>query len=242
MKKWFLTMTAILILAACSNEKTQQQNKIDPADEVTIYYGGIENAERLMTFTKRVGQHKRDEMRITQLTKEGDPIYQDVRFDGKKYQYTHDNREDTYGNKEVTKDTCKGYKLIETNTHSTAILEKCKSDRTIELFDLKYDSSKEDRFDFALKYGENLEKEIDTNKTPLKNKEKNIVYKNLVYIDYLQGKSIEESCADSKMKYELTVWINGGKKHYKWNQCDSGEDAKDLTGVADTIMKVFEYR
>ena len=44
------------------------------------------------------------------------------------------------------------------------------------------------------------------------------------------------------MQYDLTVWINGGKQQYKWYACDSGEDAKDLTGVAETIIGVFEHK
>lgn len=245
LRKLIIALSAVLCLAACSQEEPQQTKKADKVNsgEIIISYSGIENADRFHEFTKRIAKHEKDEIRIMQRTIEGDPIYQNVRFDGQDYQYTHDNREDAYGTKEVTKDKCKDFRVIETNTETTALLEKCE-DRggSIELFYLRYDTLKENRFDFAFKYGENLEKMIDTNKTELPNKEKNIVFKNLIYIDFLKDKKLKKSCPDSNIQYDLTVWINGGKRHYKWFACDSGKDAKDLTGVADTIIKVLEHK
>jgi Domain of unknown function (DUF4362) len=243
LRKWIIALLSLIFLVACSQEEEQPTKKADNfnSDDITISYSGIENADRFNDFSKRVAQHQTDEIRITQRTLEGDPIYQTIKFDGKVFQYIHDSRKDAFGAKEVTKDRCEDFRVIEKNTETTALLEKCAGRGSIELFYLSYDSLKEDRLDFALKYGENLEKIIDTNKTNIPNKEKNIVFKNLVYIDFLKDKKLKKSCSDSTMQYELTVWINGGERHYKWYDCDIGPDAKSLTGVAETIIKVFEH-
>lgn len=245
MKKWIMAIASLVCLAACSQDTRPPTDKAekDHADQVVIGHNSIENADRFLAFLKRVSHQQKDEIRIMQRTIEGDPIYQNVRFDGKKYKYTHDSREDAYESKEVTKDTCKNFRVIETNTETTALLEKCENRiDSITLFTLSYDTAQEDRFDFLLKYGENLEKVIDTNKVELANKEKNIVFKNMIYINLFKDKKLEKSCSNSNMKYDLTVWVNQGKKHYKWFDCDSGKDAKDLTGLAETIIGVNEHR
>ncbi|OOE12670.1 DUF4362 domain-containing protein [Fictibacillus arsenicus] len=244
MKRWIMVIASLVCLAACSQDTEPQTDKAENhVDEVVIGHNAIENADRFQAFSKRVSQKQKDEIRIMQRTIEGDPIYQDVRFDGKKYEYTHDNREDAYGSKEVTKDSCKDFRVIETNTETTAFLEKCENRiDSITLFTLSYNAAKEDRFDFLLKYGENLEKVIDTNKVELPNKEKNIVFKNMIYINLFKDKKLEKSCSESNMQYELTVWINQGKENYNWYDCDTGKDAKDLSGLAETIIGVYEHR
>jgi hypothetical protein len=245
LRKWLIAILTVVCLAACSQEELPHTKKAEKndSDVIIILHNGIENADRFHAFTKRVAEKQKDKITIMQRTIEGDPIYQNVQFNSKEYEYTHDNREDAYGSKEVRKDSCKDFRVIETNTETTALLEKCKNiNDSIELFKLSYDSSKEDRLDFLLKYGENLEKVIDTNKVELPDKEKNIVFKNMVYINLFKDKKLEKSCAKSEMQYDLTVWINEGKRHYKWYDCDSGQDAKDLTGVAETMIQVFEHR
>jgi Domain of unknown function (DUF4362) len=245
LKKWIVAIASLVCLTACSQDTGPQTDKAekDRADEVVIGHNAIENADRFHAFSKRVSQKQKDEIRIMQRTIEGDPIYQHVRFDGKEFEYTHDSREDAYGSKEVTRDTCGNFRVIETNTETTALLEKCENRiDSITLFTLSYDAAKEDRFDFLLKYGENLEKVIDTNIVELANKEKNIVFKNMIYINLFKDKKLEKTCSDSNMQYDLTVWINEGKRHYKWYDCDTGKDAQDLTGLAETIIGVFEHR
>lgn len=245
LKRWIMAITSLVYLAACSQDNGPQTDKaeINRADEVVIGHNAIENADRFHAFSKSVSQQQKDEIRIMQRTIEGDPIYQNVRFNGKEYEYTHDSREDAFGSKEITRDTCGDFRVIETNTETTALLEKCENRiDSITLFTLSYDTAQEDRFDFLLKYGENLEKIIDTNKVKLANKEKNIVFKNMIYISLFKDKKLEKSCSDSKVKFDLTVWVNEGKKHYKWNDCDTGKDAKDLTGLAETIIGVYEHK
>jgi Domain of unknown function (DUF4362) len=245
LKRWIMVIASLVCLAACFQDTGPQTDKVekDHVDEVVIGHNSIENADRFHTFSKRVSQKQKDEIRIMQRTIEGDPIYQNVRFNGKKYEYTHDSRKDAYGSKEVTTDTCKYFRVIETNTETKALLEKCENRIDgITLFTLSYDAAQEDRFDFLLKYGENLEKVIDTNKVKLPIKEKNIVFKNMIYINLFKDKKLEKSCSDSNMQYDLTVWINEGKRHYKWYDCDAGKDAKDLTRLAETIIGVFEHR
>ncbi|MDR7071515.1 hypothetical protein J2X07_000490 [Fictibacillus barbaricus] len=194
--------------------------------------------ERLTHFIKQIEVRKKDKIRISHHTIEGDPIYEEVKYNGKIFNYKFDNSEDDFGVKDIRTTSCQTFHVDENDVQMSGYLDQCDDGQRIELFTLHYDSSSEDRFDFALKYGPNLENAIDTNKTPMDNKEKNTVFKNLVYADFLNQKYEQGVCTNSKMKYDLTVWMNGGKRHFNWSDCDKGEDV--FTEVAETIIQVYE--
>ncbi|WNB91095.1 DUF4362 domain-containing protein [Bacillus sp. NEB1478] len=236
MRYWVLLFVTICFLSACQKEDQVVSTK----NEIKMGNSRIENGERLYHFSKSSADHQSDKIRITQYTKEGDPIYQDINYDGKTYKYKLDTTEDKFGVGEIRKTSCQMFHMEEKNNEMTAVLEQCGDALQIELFTLQYDSSKEGRFDFALKYGANLENVIDTNNAPMENKDKNIVLKNLVFINYQIREYEQDTCTTSKMKYDLTVWINEGKKHYKWSDCDKEEDAKDFTELAETIIQVYK--
>jgi hypothetical protein len=236
-KYWLLIIAAVCLLTACQEKETKS---VRIKDEIKISYSGIENAERLTHFIKQVEFHKKDKIRITHHTIEGDPIYEVVMYDGTIFKYKFDNSEDEFGVKDIRTTSCQTFYVDENDVQMSGYLDQCDDGRRIELFTLHYDSSREDRFDFALKYGPSLGNVIDTNKTPTDNKEKNIVFKNLVFADFLNQEYEQGACTNSKMKYDLTVWMNGGNRHFKWSDCDKGEDAEDFTKVAETIIQVYE--
>jgi hypothetical protein len=55
-----------------------------------------------------VANKKEDKIRVTGYTDEGDPVYQDLQFDGQEIQYKYDNSNDKYGGQDrgIEKDVC----------------------------------------------------------------------------------------------------------------------------------------
>jgi metal-dependent hydrolase (beta-lactamase superfamily II) len=66
------------------------------------------NIERFHEFLRNTSNKKEDKIRITSYSKEGDPIFKDLVFDGEKYHYTYDNSHDWYGGRDkgIYKDIC----------------------------------------------------------------------------------------------------------------------------------------
>ncbi|WP_246288906.1 DUF4362 domain-containing protein [Bacillus haikouensis] len=112
MKKWMAARLLFVLLAG---------GCIKPGDEVVVKsgkdykpastdvlnrHGKIENLEQFEMFVENVQNGKKDNVRIVSYTVEGDPILQDLEFDGETIQSVEDSRMDAYGNGEVTKMSC----------------------------------------------------------------------------------------------------------------------------------------
>jgi hypothetical protein len=84
------------------------------------------NIERFHEFLANTNAKKKDEIRITSYTMEGDPIFKDLVFDGKKYHYTFDNSHDAYAgqDKGIYKDICSEI-LMEEPAEPAFILNGC---------------------------------------------------------------------------------------------------------------------
>ncbi|GLX69276.1 DUF4362 domain-containing protein [Paenibacillus glycanilyticus] len=94
-------------------EKTAYHSNIEQAieqllgDEIYVKLGKPYNLPRMEQFIDNFNDHKADQLKITALTIEGDPIYTYLITDGTKLQYVNDNREDTYGgDKGISKTEC----------------------------------------------------------------------------------------------------------------------------------------
>lgn len=109
MKRFLLIMILLLIVIntiGCSNEAYSYEEAIKRGD--IVYRVRVDNLERFEKFLDNLSNKKEDAIRVTGYTIEGDPIFQDLQFDGKRIQYTHDNSNDAYaGNgKGIEKDVC----------------------------------------------------------------------------------------------------------------------------------------
>ncbi|ACT00771.1 hypothetical protein Pjdr2_2114 [Paenibacillus sp. JDR-2] len=66
-------------------------------DEIYVRHFKYYNVAKLKSFINRFENHQADQLKITSLTIEGDPIYIYLITDGTKLQYIHDNSEDAFG-------------------------------------------------------------------------------------------------------------------------------------------------
>ncbi|MGE6486948.1 DUF4362 domain-containing protein [Paenisporosarcina sp. NPDC076898] len=73
-----------------------------------VYRNEVHNLGRFEQFLNNVANKKKDTIRITGYTKEGDPIFQDLQFDGKIIQNTYNNSNDEYAgeDKGIETDVC----------------------------------------------------------------------------------------------------------------------------------------
>lgn len=60
-------------------------------------------------------------------TTEGDPIYQDLEFDGQAIKSVYDSREDQYGSGEVIETICTEFETVETEDKPDYILTGCEN-------------------------------------------------------------------------------------------------------------------
>jgi PBP1b-binding outer membrane lipoprotein LpoB len=100
-------LLSLFFIAGCSNQKGYGiEEAIEKGDVVS--QDKAFNTERLEQFTKNLSINKEDAIRVTGYTVEGDPIFQDLQFDGKFIHYSHDNSNDKFGgeNTGIETDTC----------------------------------------------------------------------------------------------------------------------------------------
>jgi hypothetical protein len=73
-----------------------------------VFQNGIVNLDRFEKFLINLSNNKVDAIRITAYTHEGDPIFSDLKFDGKVIEYKYDNSNDEYGGNDrgVHTDVC----------------------------------------------------------------------------------------------------------------------------------------
>jgi len=101
-----------MIMAGCSENMAYGSEEAVKRGDV-VYQSEVINLERFEQFLSNLSKNKEDKIRVTGYTHEGDPIYQDLQFDGKVIQYRYDNSNDEYaGNdKGVKTDVC--IKIVE---------------------------------------------------------------------------------------------------------------------------------
>lgn len=97
----------IISLTGCSENRAYGSREAVKRGDV-VYQSEVVNLERFEQFLNNLSKNKEDKIRVTGYTHEGDPIYQDLQFDGKAIQYRYDNSNDEYaGNdKGVKTDVC----------------------------------------------------------------------------------------------------------------------------------------
>jgi hypothetical protein len=224
-------------------------------NEVVDIHGQLENIERLDLFVKNVQAEKKDNVRLTRYTIEGDPIFHDLGFDGSKLTVKIDTTEDKFGQGEVETYLCKGIQKQESNTETKYILEECPD--IGELLTITHDIDKEDYFAFELKYGVGLKNKIDTKNQELikdlqngqtaaimdfqfSKEEMNNIYKLMIFSNYLEEKKLSKECNQKPYEsYELNVWINSAERHFEWTECDNSRDGKEMSKLVLNILEIL---
>ncbi len=132
-----LLMVFLLLSTACSNGAYNSDEAIERGDVVT--QAGVENPGPFIEFMKNVEDKNEATLRITGYTKEGDPIFHDVEYDGKRFDFSYDDSHDQYGGKDrgVTTDTCTELKQRETpNDEIGFYLTGCSNEKEHPLLEL----------------------------------------------------------------------------------------------------------
>ncbi|OOE14340.1 DUF4362 domain-containing protein [Fictibacillus arsenicus] len=110
------------------NEPSSEAYNLNEAKKRGDVIWGYEdyNIERFRDFLANTNAKKKDEIRITSYTMEGDPIFKDLVFDGEKFYYTYDNSHDGYAgqDKGIYKDICSEI-LMEEPAEPAFILNGC---------------------------------------------------------------------------------------------------------------------
>ncbi|WHY78479.1 DUF4362 domain-containing protein [Neobacillus sp. WH10] len=243
---------------ANSDDHTNKSGEIEKPtkNEVIESHGGLENLERLDLFVKNTQSGKKDKVRLTRYTIEGDPIFQDLEYDGSKLAIKIDTTKDKFGQGEIRTYVCNGIQKQESNTETKYIIEECPD--LSDLLTISHDVDQQDYFAFKLKYGVGLKNKIDTKNQEiikdLKNgntaaisdfqfskDEMNKIYKLMILSNYLGEKNLSKKCNKQTYEsYELNVWINGGERHFEWTECDNSKDGKEMTQLVHDILEILK--
>jgi hypothetical protein len=124
MSSRMLVLALILILSACSSKPYDYDTAIDHGDIVDLH-GNLKNIERLEEFYQNLLLKNKDKIRITRFTIEGDPIFNDLEFDGNEIKYNYDNSKDKFGKTNKRSTTCKSLKITKIENGIEYSLEGC---------------------------------------------------------------------------------------------------------------------
>lgn len=262
----FVLFLFLVTLAACSDSSGDEGiqtggdaniPKVEGVENVDIVntHGRIEGVERMHAFYENVLNKVSSEIRIVHYTIEGDPIVTDVKYDEKGIELIHDSTRDAYGSGEITTFKCGNLVQEQNITNMSYIAMDCKDIPygMVEILGIDYNMSQQDRFEIELKYGEDMENEINTvtntryivseNEPTVKSdfklpdSVKQEVYKRLVLTNYLAEKDLKVDCNEKgSITYNLKVHINGANRDYEWKECDKGRDATELTEIVTYLI------
>lgn len=96
-----------MVIGGCSNNKAYGSEEAIKKGDV-VYQNKVHNFKRFEQFLTNLSNKKEDSIRVTGYTDEGDPIFKDIKYDGKVIRYTYNDSNDAYGGSEkgIKKDVC----------------------------------------------------------------------------------------------------------------------------------------
>ena len=142
MKKYAIVL-AIFLISGCQNTdepisvKTGQADVSSdrPSSEAVVdRLGQIENFERFEEFLMNTEKGVKDKLTIVQYTTEGDPIFQELDYDGTVIKSTTDTSQDKFGSGEIYKKTCTSIEVTEKTDVTEYVLTGCDESEDITLF------------------------------------------------------------------------------------------------------------
>ncbi|WP_171633753.1 DUF4362 domain-containing protein [Paenibacillus plantarum] len=260
LKKLMIFAFAMSILSGCSHIKAidQPQGTLKNNADVVDIHGSVSNLFKMDDFVKKVNEKENVSISISHYTIEGDPIYHNIKYRDGKFELQYDTTQDKFGAGKVTTYSCENFEKTETNTEMKYTLKGCSGEvKSIDVIYLSYDVSRQDLFQFQLKYGDNQANEINTidmklvkdlkngqmlgvSDFQLMNEERQKIYKKMVLSNYLSEKKFA-TCTE-KPDFYLKVKINGAVREYNWSDCTNNEDNKIMTDLANTIIEIVNTR
>jgi hypothetical protein len=263
-----LILSIFMTLSACGTKPTGQKQgqvvntSLNDKNEIINMHGNVKNLERLDLFVENFSSNNEDHIKITHYTIEGDPIYDEITYDGSVLTITNDNTEDKFGSGEITTFTCKSITRNESETNLEFLLMGCVTPEgqtgDFPIVSIDYDLASQDYFAFRLEYGVDRKNVIDTKNLELvkdlqngemvsvmdfqfSDSEMQQIYKTLVLGAYLAEKQVSTQCEEKPLySYKLKVWINQGNREYEWNRCDQSDDGKQMTKMAEDLVGILK--
>lgn len=250
-----------IFISGCQLDKADSEEKPgineEPSNnEVVNIHGQLQNIERIDLFVDHVKNNKKDKIRVTGYTIEGDPIYQDLDYDGSKITVKYDTTKDKFGAGEIKTYVCKGVQKQESETETNYLLDACPEIGS--LLSISHDVDQQDYFAFDLKYGVGKKNEINTkvqklvkdlqngemvavNDFQFSKPEMNKIYKAMILSSYLEKKKLSNTCNKRPyVSYELDVWINDATRHFEWSECDKSRDGIEMSNLVLNILEVLK--
>lgn len=140
-KVLLLALISCFILPGCNDLPSKdagQPNKPEPAQgqfsplpatEVieSSNSGEVKNIDRFYAFLENINEKESDHIQIIQFTTEGDPIYQDIQFDGTEFTSTVDNSRDEYGSGGIRETVCTELEIEESDERIDYLLKGCEN-------------------------------------------------------------------------------------------------------------------
>jgi len=129
-----LVVLCILVLSGCTGDDYPSEEAIKNGDIVTTPERA--NIDRFETFLERVEADKKDTIRITNYTTEGDAILEDITYDGKQFIYSLDSSRDEYGSQtdDREKEVCQKLKKRTENKREVFALTDCQEGQDHDVF------------------------------------------------------------------------------------------------------------
>jgi len=111
-------------------EKPYKSEEAIKNGDVVNNHGNISNFEKFEDFIANVRANKKDNIRITAYTTEGDPIFYNLQYDGTNIQYTFDNSQDGFAGQDKGKKstTCSKIEKKSVDTGVEYYLSGCSSE------------------------------------------------------------------------------------------------------------------
>ncbi|MCG7345194.1 DUF4362 domain-containing protein [Sporosarcina sp. ACRSL] len=230
--------------------------------DVVNTHGSIKGLESMQNFYDNLQNGISSDLRIVHYTIEGDPIVTDLKYKEDTVKVTYDSTRDKFGNGEIKTFTCTDL-LEEINpTNTNYIATGCSDGLSgmVQILAIEYDLQRQDLFEIELKYGKNLENEVNTKTKEatevinskearstsdfqLSSKVKQEVYKLLITANYLGDIELNSNCHSEEFKeYYLKVYINGGEREFHWSSCDQSSDSAKFTEIAEYIITQSEMK
>ncbi|MBA2875780.1 MULTISPECIES: DUF4362 domain-containing protein [Anoxybacillaceae] len=123
MKKIICFMLIMLLLSSCGEYEPSK-------DDIVNKHGDITNLGKFMQFVENVNRGKEDKIRIVAYTVEGDPIIQDLEYDGESITLITDTTRDKFGSGSINTSTCKSIKIEKTQERTDYLLDGCDQEST----------------------------------------------------------------------------------------------------------------
>ncbi|MGE7113848.1 DUF4362 domain-containing protein [Lysinibacillus sp. NPDC047702] len=137
MAKNIILLSCLVLLTGCSLTGGYDSSKAIKRGDITLSLNGVHNFERFEQFLEHLANNQEDTVRVTAYTIEGDPIFEDLHFDGINIQYTHDNSHDAFGGQDKGQETdvCKNImSCINDQNEVEYVLVDCANNGEISLF------------------------------------------------------------------------------------------------------------